>query len=685
LRRILRRLAELRLGDATVPFFLLLVTGLSYGVLIPALGFFWDDYPLAWINNQYGVGGLERYFSTNRPYWGLLFRITMPLLGGTPWVWQIFGLFWRWLGAVLLWLLVRRIWQKAPQAALSASLLFLVYPGFQQQHIPIIYGHLFLVFCIYLFSLYLNIRSITTQNPARWAGHALAMLLGLYQMLAMEYFFLLELIRPVVIWLVLGGETIPNRVRFKRTLLYWIPYLAIFGIAFVWRIFFFRFQTENYQMLFLKDLQDKPGAALLNLLVNIVQSLWVVIVQAWGQILRLPDVSTLGIRTTAITVLITLLALVLILGYLWFWNRGRNEAPITNANGSIAMLGLGLLALCLGGGPSWLIEVLPRLIFALDRFTLPFILGVSLVLAGFLGWLPIRNWIRLLIVGLMVSLAIGLHFQVSNTFRRDWETQQRFFWQLAWRIPALEAGTILLVNDLPVRYYTDNSLTAPLNWYWAPENHSQEMAFLLYYPEQRLGRSLVALEPDQAVDVDYLAAQFHGSTSQVVAIYYQPPGCLRVLDPAVDFDNKMLPDTMQAAALLSSVEWIGTAGLLAAERLPAAMFGSELVHTFCYYFSQAEIARQQGNWSDVAAIGDLAFALGEYPNDPAERLVFIEGYAHVGNWQRAEELSGQTQQITPMMEPVLCHLWERITHETPLSPEKEVVLQRVMIDLNCSE
>ena len=40
----------------------------------------------------------------------------------------------------------------------------------------------------------------------------------------------------------------------------------------------------------------------------------------------------------------------------------------------------GVLALLLGGVPSWSIEVLPELIFALDRFTLPFMLGASLLL-----------------------------------------------------------------------------------------------------------------------------------------------------------------------------------------------------------------------------------------------------------------------------------------------------------------
>jgi hypothetical protein len=151
------RLAALHLSDLSVPLLLLAIAVLAYGLLIPTLGFFWDDFPLSWIYATYGADGLERYFSTNRPYWGWLFQMSMPLLGDSPLAWQAFGLFWRWMSAVLVWLLLRRVWRQAPQLALWSSLLFLVYPGFQQQHIPIIYGHLFLVLCCYLFSLTLNL------------------------------------------------------------------------------------------------------------------------------------------------------------------------------------------------------------------------------------------------------------------------------------------------------------------------------------------------------------------------------------------------------------------------------------------------------------------------------------------------------------------------------------------------
>jgi hypothetical protein len=277
-----------------------------------------------------------------------------------------------------------------------------------------------------------------------------------------------------------------------------------------------------------------------------------------------------------------------------------------------------------------------------------------------------------------------MQFQLGNQFRRDWETQSRFFWQLAWRIPGLEDGTTLMVNDLPVTYYSDNSLTAPLNWFWAPENNTQEMSYLFLYPSQRLGKSLVSLNPDISIKINYLAAKFDGNTSQVVSVVYAPPACLRILDKALDSDNRMLSMDMQSAAALSSVEWIHSQGKNAEEILPADLYTPEPAHKWCYYFERADLARQQKSWNEVATLGDVAYNINDYPNDPSEHFPFIEGYAHVGNWARAYELTETSQSITPLMKPLLCRLWQRIVESTSDSKEKIPTVESIELLLNCS-
>jgi len=666
-----------------VPFVLLLLAIICYGLLINRMGYFWDDFPLAYIKDVLGATGLERYFSTNRPFWGILHQATFSLFS-QPWHWQVYALLGRWLSAVLIWLLVREIWPSQKNIATWVSLLFLVYPGFKQQHISAIYGNLFFVLDCFLLSLFLSIKSARNSangKPAGiiWLWHAIALLLSLYNLLAMEYFFTIELLRPLLIWLGVGPGINHRAQRLKITLLNGLPYLLLWIGVMIWRAFFFSFQTQNYELLLLKSLKDSPLQALLNLAKEVITSLWVVIVNAWVHIFKPPSLAQLGPRTTLVMVIIIAIVTAFIV---WFLLRKRDAMQSNPTAKSI--LFTGFYACLLGGIPWWLIELAPVLRFPSDRFTLPFIFGVSLVSVGLIRILPLSSWINAVFIGILVGFAAGSHFQVASQFSRDWETQRRFFWQLAWRIPGISPGTTLMVNELPVVYYSDNSLTAPVNWLWGGGNTTTEMEYLLQYPSQRLGSSLASMKPGIPIDVDYLAAEFHGTTSQVIAIYYQPPACLRVLDHTLDNDNRILPMHMQAAASLSSSVWIQTSKASGDLNLTDILYAPEPARGWCYYFEYADLSRQSGNWEEVVRLGDLAYQLGDYPNDPIEHFVYIEGYAHEGNWRRAIELSNISLSVTPFMEPLLCRLWQRIDASTVENTEKVAALEAIQAQLTCA-
>src|SRR5512146_2470081 len=96
MRPLLRRIVPLHFRPATVPLFLLFLCLPAYGPLIPRLGFYWDDFPMNWIATTMGGAGLARYFSTNRPVWGLIYEVTTPFLGSRPIAWQIFAILLRW-------------------------------------------------------------------------------------------------------------------------------------------------------------------------------------------------------------------------------------------------------------------------------------------------------------------------------------------------------------------------------------------------------------------------------------------------------------------------------------------------------------------------------------------------------------------------------------------------------------
>ena len=92
-----------------------------------------------------------------------------------------------------------------------------------------------------------------------------------------------------------------------------------------------------------------------------------------------------------------------------------------------------------------------------------------------------------------------------------------------------------------------------------------------------------------------------------------------------------------------------------------------------------------GDWEKVAHLGDIAFALDDYPNNPFERFVFIEGYANLKDWKKAVELSITSYKISKdYVGPSLCRLWNRIERETQSTPEQVAALAEVRSKFECS-
>ncbi|MEP6895206.1 MAG: hypothetical protein ABI986_06330, partial [Chloroflexota bacterium] len=162
---------------------LLAVAVLAYGLLIPQLGFYWDDLPMSWIRYQLGADALTRYFSNNRPIWGLLYQLTTHIFPQVPIYWQVFALLWRWLGTVVVWLIVRESWKDKPSFAFGVAALFLVYPGFNQQSGAFLFSHFFIVLFFFLLSIYLMLRHKKIA----------ALIFSAFNLWMMEYFFVLEL------------------------------------------------------------------------------------------------------------------------------------------------------------------------------------------------------------------------------------------------------------------------------------------------------------------------------------------------------------------------------------------------------------------------------------------------------------------------------------------------------------
>jgi hypothetical protein len=230
----LNRWSGYRFGASSVPLALLVTCILAYGLWLAPLGFYWDDWPWIWISQVYGPAGLLRIDSSVRPLAGEILWLVAQLAGKSPLGWQLVNLLFRWLAALAFWWALGKIWPRAGSRLAWAAAIFLLYPGFRQQYVAVNSSRHILPLAIFCLSIGFMVMA-ARNRPRRGLYTGIALLCTAGSMLATEYYYGLELVRPAILWLVLGEDSGGNRARLERTLKAWLPYLALLAGIFTWR------------------------------------------------------------------------------------------------------------------------------------------------------------------------------------------------------------------------------------------------------------------------------------------------------------------------------------------------------------------------------------------------------------------------------------------------------------------
>lgn len=690
-----RKLAQGFLPVRTAPIALLALCLLGFIPLVYRLGFYWDDWPSIWFYHLWGPSSFLKSFSIDRPSLAWMFMLTTAVFKESTVGWQWFGVATRWLASVALWWTLLGLWPRRGAQAFWVAALLAIYPGFSQQYIAVTYSNAFLVFTLFLVSLG---SMVWAQRKAGWFWPLtlLALVSQVVSMSMTEYFFGLELLRPAFLWLMLEGKEEPARRRLGRIALKWLPYLVVAVGFLVDRMFFH--QTPRGEILLFKQLSASPLWTLLNLAVTILIDFIEVNFAAWFYGL---DAGFLGEFETNILVMFfavmaaSALLIVLYLSSLKSSQpeglseaagqapEGLSEREELKAWGRQAA-GLGIYAFLVSGWIIWVTNLHIELIFPWDRFTLITMLGTALLIAGLAALVTRTRLQSAILLGVLIGFSAGVQFQHRLYYRQEWLAQRNFIWQLVWRAPGIEPGTALLTSELPFVYFSDNSLTAPLNWTYAPENRTPEMRYLLYDIEARLGLNGFNIRSGQPIKNDYRAARFEGSTDQAIVVFYDPPRCVKVVDPAVDRFLPVKPLYIREATPLSQPGLIVTQPDQAATP-PEHIFGPEPPHNWCYYFEKAELYGQMGEWQKAAEAADKALKITKHftEKNVSELLPFVEAYAHTGDWEKAASLSLQAYEIWDKTQYPLCDVWLRILATTEAGAERQAAVEKIQKNLNC--
>ncbi len=664
------------LSKYTAPVALIGVTFLAFDLLLPTLGFYWDDWPVVYLGKTHG--NFWQYYQSDRPFMAWPDLAYLLVAGENPLGWQALSLLTRVATILGFWWCLDLLWPKARYQNFSAALIFSVYPIFFQQSMAVTYKTHFLCLSIYLLSIALMLLAL--RKPRYFVLFlSLALLTDALQLVTLEYFWGLELLRPVLLWIVIAEKNETWKQVLKKTVLKWLPYLLLFIGVVAWRFSFLHLADDRNAPSLLYSFFQTPISSAGKLLLMILRDSIYALFGSW---LGIFQVQTLD-ASSPMQLFSWGLALLIIIAFgiyfLLVYHKGDEDQRPTPTWPRQALF-VGFVALLVGMIPVWMTNRQVTVGTYSDRYAIPAMVGASIFIAG-LVYSFLTQWShRAIVLAVLVGLSVGLHFRTANDYRWDWLAQERFYWQLYWRAPAIKPGTSFLSEGGLFHYVTKYSLAAAINsLYPVPQGTTH----VPYWAFELDDTHVTDLTDGADLQASIRTLTFSAPVKNSLVILYDGTNnsCLWILSET-DVYYQDLPPNTRDALLFSNLDQISPTP--SDSSYPDRnIFGPEPGHGWCYFFEKADLARQSGDWETISSLGDQAILEGNNPNNLYEWIPFIEGYLHIRNLDKAQSLTMEIFNSDQGNRAALCAVWSRSIKIITLSPPETETILSVQNELGC--
>lgn len=661
------RLFDVRFPEWSIPLALLAALVLAFGLLIPTLGFYQDDW--VFIYNHYALGpqGIWEFLHYDgTPLVSYLSNLQFALLGYAPLNWHIASLLSRWLTVLVFWLILRRLWPEHPRQTFFSALLFALHPFFTLQPMAVTFSHVWVGYFFLGLSLYWMILSV--QQPARYGLYtALSVLAGAVNILSGEYFAGLEFARPVLVWFALSGRDVRFKDRLLLSLRYWLPYLLGLGIYIYWRFFVYRVPIENRnQPVLVETLLENPLKGLWLIFVNLIPDTVLIVISSWYNLLE-PNWLDLTVRENQFALLLALLS-----GGIAFYYLNRQSylegCPAPRVNWPLQALFLGLVLVVFGLIPPYVGGLYLNAKNPLwnSRFGMASMLGAAMIVVALLELLVTSRRTQMIVLAALVGLSIGWHLRNTNKFRWAWRKEINFYRQLVTRIPQLTPETALVAEGEVLYLMGDYPTAYAINTLYAnPRGEEQGRAkYWFYVLTTNFGRNYLDFSQEMPLFTRNRSMVFKGQREQSILFSFEPDQGQCLYRP----QDALIARPILGSYLRLAVPISKPALILAADAPTSFLveqLGVESPRDWCYFYQKADFARQNGDWRSVTQFWREAQQLGLKSKEAFEYLPFIEAYLRLGEFEQAQDISLRTARLSQGARPMVCNLWKFIVQETP--------------------
>ena len=669
----------------SVPIALLILSILSFGLLIPTLGFYWDDWEGILVSDQFPLSEFWLYFKGNRPLAAWTHIVLTHILGVKPLNWHIYTLIIRWLTVCLMWVSLAKIFSAHKKLLTFSAFLFTIYPIFIQQPISVAYHQHWTAFALYFVSILTMILALQ-KKKYYWIFTAISLISLFLDLSILEYTLGLELLRPFFIWRICKEKENKKNKLAGIVILKWLPYLLLFGGLLYWR-FSYTLQTsiDPNRPTLLLGLLSSPIKTVIDLAQMIVQDMVFIFVSSWYKTLS-PNLIQLrqpfNILSWALTILVALLCFY----YLYNLKFKTDETATNDKASNTQILLTGILASLFGSLPIWSTyrQASGEGMFV-DRFAMVSMFGASIVIVYFLLWLIRDKKKSLLILVILVGISSGMHLRNSNDYRWSWIKQKRIYWQLYWRAPYIEPKTSIMSFEQLVPFV---SPTFSFNLIYGQPDGNQTFPYW-YFPLDQFQNDLNGIVDGKPIEASHREFNYSAFSKDTLIVMYEPPftNCLWVLDKE-NIDEPYLAELTKQSLSISNFDRIKPKAEFA--NLPSKhIFGKEDQDNWCYFYEKAELAKQNSDWDTIIELGNAAIETGYSPqslesNSPHEWKPFIEGFAYTDDIEKAKELTIESYNTDHNYDVSLCNLWIKISNNRSDNTQVVNAAQEIFSIIGCN-
>ncbi len=654
----------------------LLITIVSAVVYLPLAGrlsFHSDDWYFIYNGLVNGPKTFIQLTLHTRPIRGPLYEALFGLFGLNALLYILTLYLWRLIsGLAGLWLF-HLLWPKQRSMNFFLALLFTIYPGFLWWVSGFEFQPYVISLVLQVFSIIFTLKAVGSERWWKWGLWSLAAFLSGWAYLALVEFAVgMEAFRIIAVFLFLkrGQPMIGFWQLALRTMRSSALFLLIPGAFIYWYQFIFdNWRKAQEAGLQIGKVLENP-LEIIAWIVSLFQGLVNVIFGAW--IVPLNGNFYSGTPREYI-MQFGAGALVVGLGALAFLKLGKDEGEPTHGT---ELLWVGILGTAAGVVP--VIIANRTVTFQFSQYALPASLAGVLFLGGLIYSIRTSS-LRLVALSILLGLATLSHQAIANQAANEERAVLDFWWQVSWRAPSIRTGATLLAQYPFTISDTDSLVWGPANFIYHPQtqNHSPVI----------LPLSGITLQPETIKNI-WLGGTtdkinrivtntaYHFDYSNVLMMTQgSSEACMRMLNPdwleySLNDDNLML-----AVAQYARLDSIDTQAIPSTP--PSVIFGTEPVHSWCYSYQKADLARQTGNWQEIARIGNEARKNNLSPQDVVEWLPFVQAYAYTGDTASLVYLA-KLIKVEPFYQMQACKNLKKMNASGyPLRPDVMIVVEHL--------